>query len=301
MTTLKIIVLPALCQACVGSVAIAQTSTQLGLLSEDPRYTEAMAAVDAAANEQPPSGTKPRVVGPGALPTSLYPDVTLIVGAGVCTGTVVAPGYALTALHCVCDYIADAVSFGETPGAASAAGVVDQPIPNDQCPMAKGALDAAVLHFTLSNPAENPMPKPRRLATTALINAAKNGWVVGYGLNGGGGQGTKEMAPVPIVSPVCADPQDHTRYGCTANVQLVAGLNAAAVSNDTCNGDSGGPLLIADPSNPTDPKSDLIAAITVRAASATKKCGYGGIYNRVDGVLLEWLKGQHIPVTVFGG
>jgi secreted trypsin-like serine protease len=131
--------------------------------------------------------------------------------------------------------------------------------------------------------------KPRPMASATLIDAATDGRVVGFGtteLSGNTGYGVKRQTDVPIVSPACKGKvnggSDNKVYGCFAGKEIVAGK--PLLLHDTCKGDSGGPLYLADGRGRW-----FLAGVTSRGTDlAQTMCGDGGLYVRVD-QYREWI------------
>jgi endonuclease G len=125
--------------------------------------------------------------------------------------------------------------------------------------------------------------KPRPLASSAAIDAAIDGRVVGFGAmeaSGTFGYGTKRQTDVPIASIACSGKvngeADAQVYGCDRGLEFVAGK--PVLGQDTCSGDSGGPFYIAGPKGAWQ-----LAGATSRATDlAGNPCGDGGVYVRVD-------------------
>jgi secreted trypsin-like serine protease len=119
--------------------------------------------------------------------------------------------------------------------------------------------------------------KPRKLATTAMVDNAHFIRAVGFGNTDPAsttGYGIKRMVEIPIASVSCGA-DGPTRYGCDAGLELVAG--APFLNKDSCNGDSGGPIYVKSGS------LWYLAGATSRATvDSTRPCGDGGIYVRLD-------------------
>jgi len=85
--------------------------------------------------------------------------------------------------------------------------------------------------------------------------------------------GNRHYADVPIHEYGCRA-TDEIRHGCHADFEMVIPRHLGA---DTCNGDSGGPVL--------EETADGLAIIAVTSRSVTNSaitCGDGGIYTRTD-------------------
>jgi secreted trypsin-like serine protease len=170
---------------------------------------------------------------------------------------------------------------------------------------ANRALDLALIRL-----AEDPPESAKRalLAHAARIDGAEKLEAVGFGLTEADQLGLKHHVDVVIASTACAGSvragkvvvQDSAWYGCAVTHELVAGRLApfarekAGPAPDTCNGDSGGPLFLAQPNSATS-EMRTIAAITSRAVSrlglndGATECGDGGVYVRVDGLGRKWI------------
>ena len=95
----------------------------------------------------------------------------------------------------------------------------------------------------------------------------------------------KREAPVQKVSSDCTGNQgalsDADKFGCKPHEEIVAGQRR---SPDTCEGDSGGPLLVAADGTAGAPSAAnlTLAGVTSRSIDgAQRSCGYGGIYERL--------------------
>src|SRR5581483_3745449 len=109
--------------------------------------------------------------------------------------------------------------------------------------------------------------KPRHLASGEMIDGAKDARAVGFGttdLADTVGYGRKLQVDVPIVSVACKGKvngrKDGTVYGCHVGNEIVAGK--PFLNRDTCRGDSGGPLYVADRG------TWLLAGVTSRGATS---------------------------------
>jgi secreted trypsin-like serine protease len=145
---------------------------------------------------------------------------------------------------------------------------------------------------------------PRAFSSSALIDSATFGRVVGFGVGMNpviDPAGIKRMVDVPMASVDCAGSAktpngpvpDPSYYHCASGRELVAG--AESLDKDACNGDSGGPLYILSQDG-----SLYLAATTSRATGTPgmRPCGDGGIYVRSDGAILKWIQSQGIQVFV---
>jgi secreted trypsin-like serine protease len=192
-----------------------------------------------------------------------------------CTGTLIAPNVVVTAGHCA-DF-ATRVYFGRDVTAPGKVVKVKKRVPHPKYHKVNRN-DLMVLLL-----AENVTGvTPRPLAKKGLIDAATDARVVGFGnteASGTFGYGKKRFVDVPIASTSCQGSvdghDDKVSYGCDPGLELVAGRPMLA--QDTCTGDSGGPLYVLEG------EKWLLAGATSRATdSAMNNCGDGGVYVRLD-------------------
>lgn len=192
-----------------------------------------------------------------------------------CTGTLIAENAVLTAGHC--KSLHSRVFVGND---VDGKGTIYRVKSHVRHPDWNGSLANDLMLLILEKPVKGVKPRP--LATSAAINAAVDGRVVGFGttdLAGTVGYGRKQQTDVPIVSRACDGKvngkKDGTVYGCHLGNEIVAGK--PLFNHDTCRGDSGGPFYVASG------KKWVLAGVTSRGTDlATTMCGDGGIYTRVD-------------------
>jgi hypothetical protein len=117
---------------------------------------------------------------------------------------------------------------------------------------------------------------PAEFATTGEIDAATSVRAVGFGFTDADeilGFGRKRETDITIRSRACLGAGHADKFGCHADLELVAqDVNVA----DTCRGDSGGPIYV------NVNGTFLLAGITSRPIKGTTGCGGGGIYPRID-------------------
>jgi hypothetical protein len=205
-----------------------------------------------------------------------------------CTGTLIGKNVVVTAGHCFpCTGASTVVFVGNNTGAAGKT-YIGKAVQHPN--YAQGGRHNDLTVLILNDDVEGVVP--RRVATTAEIDAATFVRAVGFGnsdLNSTGGFGIKRLADIPIASVNCAGSQDHKKLGCDTKFELVAGIVGLKI--DTCNGDSGGPVYVLVGTDPTKPESWAVAGATSRATKmAVLPCGDGGIYVRLDHYLDSFIK-----------
>jgi secreted trypsin-like serine protease len=193
-----------------------------------------------------------------------------------CTGTLIAPNVVLTAAHC--ESLHTRVFVGSDVTKPGRIFKIKKHIRHESFdPDFRNDLMILILEKKVTG------VKPRAMATTAVINKATVARLAGFGstsLDGTGTLAAKLETSVPIVSQKC-DGQvngsaDSQVYHCHLNKEIVAGK--PLLHQDTCKGDSGGPLLIQDANGRW-----LLAGVTSRGtALGQTMCGDGGVYVRVD-------------------
>lgn len=270
----------------VGATQVGNTPTSLDL---DDRYRSNFSGLD-------------RVWGGDRTIPGTFPDIVAFIGNGkMCTGTVIGPKAILTAAHCYCKGVTQTVYFGDSVNGALSTAQVSSGQSMIPCgpPIHEENGDVAVIQLN----AVLTIP-PRAFASTALINSAKLGRAVGfgYGVNAiTDPAGIKRIVDVPMASVACNGTvtvgggtlSDADYYHCTAGREMVAG--APSLNRDTCEGDSGGPLFVQTPDG-----SLYLGGITSRATGTPglRPCGDGGIYVRIDGLVVDWIKKSGINVFV---
>ncbi len=172
---------------------------------------------------------------------------------GECTGTVIGPRYILTAGHCVVDFetgglnepsgytvTTGAVPFG---GTARATSRVEHIFVDPRFNPPRGTFDAAVLVLaTPTSAAPVALPQP----SSGLQSAAGTpAYVAGWGL-------TSSRNTLPPSEPQEARFEQRSNHWCESRVPRfdvtseICGTHLAGAAISTCNGDSGGPLLVAE-------------------------------------------------------
>jgi len=234
---------------------------------------------------QTASGMRARIFGGTHIMAANYPDAASVQGTGgYCTGTLIAPKVVLTAAHCVCSAVNERVVFGLDIEKPDQTIKVSRSVAMNACGKKLGGSDVALLF--LDRPPGNIAPRP--LAGAALLAKMVDLTAVGFGLTESGDSGKKLMVNLPVASATCNETYDgepdSAYYGCVQGVELVAGMQN--LKKDTCRGDSGGPLYLKTSSG------ELLVATTSRGvqSSPTTDCGDGGIYELLQGNILDWIQ-----------
>lgn len=193
------------------------------------------------------------------------------------SGTLIAPRLVVTAGHCYAYGLTNRVLVGVGfNDSQSRIYHVKKAVPYPQYNPATLQNDLCLL--VLNDAVTNVVP--RTVATTDQIANSAGAYISGFGdtnANATAGAGLRRCA-----GPIGFGDANIPTHGAFANIELVLGPNY--LSQDTCNGDSGGPLYVEIAGQ------EYLAGVTSRAAmDSTRACGDGGIYVRLD-AFTTWIK-----------
>jgi trypsin len=236
------------------------------------------------------------IVGGSAAPAGAYPSVARVTFGGgfLCTGTLIAPNYVLTAGHCGSITGAAVSSPAAWPPALINVRIGGTTTSNGESrPVSKATIhpnyllnsgyDITVLQLT-TNSTKTPT-KVSGTSETGLWTAGTLATIAGWGATkeGGSASSTLQHAQVPITTDAyCAG-----AYGrsFSAQTMICAGYPEGGI--DTCQGDSGGPLF-----SKTSTGVFRVVGATSWGEGCARK-GKPGVYARVgDSTLREWLRSQ---------
>lgn len=284
----------------------------IGLYWQDPYSSASAHSFDDGGSTptptptRPPGGRDPAIVGGVDTQPNTYPWTAAIVqpnGDGTysgafCGGSLVAPGWVLTAAHCVVDAATgnvrapeiNAVLLGQTQLSTARPDqyiAVTQVIVFPQYDRVTTEADYTLLKLATSS-AITPIPMASE-ADAALFATGVNATVIGWGLtadrtDGGAVSDTQKEVSVPIQDAA----ECTSRYATFTANMLCAGA-AVTPPKDSCQGDSGGPLAVRNAAN----NGWVLAGIV----SFGGKCGAGpAVYARVASQL-TWINQQIKPAA----
>jgi trypsin len=273
-----------------GPVRLACLSALLGLL------------LCATAQAQPQA--QPRIIGghaasPGEYPAQGFLEFSTSKDSYLCGGSLVSNRYFLTAAHCATEEDAtplDATAFHVTLGkvdqgtfeATDRYDVVENQVEsNFGYPNGDPENDAALL--TLSRPAP-PQLEPLRLMrpdeSATLYATGKSATVIGWGLTEDDHLSDQLLE---TTVPMTSDAGCTTAWG--SEFQPASMVCAGGGATDTCDGDSGGPLMVSDGS------FLVLAGLTSWGDSKCAKPGVPGVYTRLGArALNKWVR-DRVPMA----
>jgi hypothetical protein len=231
----------------------------------------------------------------------------------ICSGTLVDSTHILTAGHCGCG---DATSYriystesvyppGKTDISQAGLGPLyyqsKPPVMFDPRLCGSGQFsgnDLALLELADGASAAIPAMNFGDPLWTLLreLNQGEKLLVVGYGYNNQNVVGVRNKDAIPIVSIACTE-RALARY-CTPYAEMIlAGAPGSTIRDDTCGGDSGGPVFKGT--------NDGYALLAVTSRSAPgfqtdpgKNCGGGGIYTILGrDVVQQWLQANGVQAA----
>lgn len=260
-------------------------------MAQDPRYVKNFRALMLR------KASAKRIIGGVSVGHSDFPDC-VAVGSDerwYCSGTLITPDAILTAGHCNCSKekaIPTRVFFGSNVKSEGKTVSVWEAIRHSGYKARRRSVSNDMMVLLLEEKVHPKVALPRPLASTQLIDKATEVRLVGFGAedeSGEYGYGTKRQTDVAVASNDCTGTvvgmSDEERYCCIPNLEMVAGQ--PALMKDTCSGDSGGPLYIADSRSRW-----FLAGVTSRGIPSQvegRACGDGGVYPRVDRYR-EWIE-----------
>jgi len=234
-----------------------------------------------------------RIFGGAPIPREYdpFPDAVAIVGNNkLCSGVLVNAETVLTAAHCYCDGVSEAVIFGTsivTPRRTIKIDVEKSAsfIPCENIKGNIGSGDVAILRLT--EPAD---VEPRAIGGLPLVRSSASVRAVGFGRTAQA-IGFKYQVNIVIASYQCdgsafSNIPDNQVYRCNASHELVA----AGLNRDTCGGDSGGEIVAFG-----EDTKPYVVGVTSRSVDPHGECGPGGIYVLLSASpIREWLASNGI-------
>lgn len=219
------------------------------------------------------------IVGGTPAPAGRYPDIVALNGRDgeLCTGTLIADEWVLTAGHCTNMRTAWVGATDFTLDGEEIA-VVEQFIHDEP----RVTYDVSLLRLEHAPAGATP----RTLVSGCLAGFYQNGTdvtVAGFGrLNLEANEITTQLheVTVPIVDADCSE----DGRGCREVVSPGGELRAGGDGSDSCAGDSGGPLYLD-----VDGERYLAATVSRSSTPFDTPCGDGGIYVRTDAIL-PWIR-----------
>jgi trypsin len=253
-----------------------------------------VAAASLAASASPAAA----IVGGSAAPAGKYPstaNITIAKAFG-CTGTLISPGWVLTAGHCgsvtggtgVATPISfPGAAFDVTVGTTHADGTGGEKLSVAQAYIPTGYLatnGSDVTLLKLTAPARTAPTQVAGVGRGALFAPGASTDIVGFGVTSEGGRApdTLQQASVPVIADATCAQQVGSSF--ENKTQLCAGYPQGGT--DTCQGDSGGPMYAHTATG---------GLLVVGATSYGNGCARAqnpGVYARVaDTTLREWIRG----------
>lgn len=220
-------------EAAGGNPSLFITTASAVLAAEPaPAATTGEASPLALRAISEPHGLAPRIV--NGLPTSGYPEVGMLLGPGLCTGTLIGCRTFLTAAHCV----------AEAPDPGSWLVFFQHGVPHAVADIAihPGYKDDASGHdlavLRLSEPVVGISPAP--INTASRPSFGTPGSIVGFGRIGGAADGSG----IKRVGEMRTGPCPAHASGGTHLCWEFSDPGPPGSDSGTCRGDSGGPLFI---------------------------------------------------------
>lgn len=207
------------------------------------------------------------------------PQVVGVLGDGICSGTLVAPGIVLTARHCLPAaevLIGWAYEQGEDYE-------LDRPFPRVEVLAEAVHPDRRADVALLALAEDLPVPPLLWRTPDQELGPAPTQELLAVGFGsielGEPPPGHQSFAKLRSAPDWGCSWQDSRHSGCIRGLELVATRCNPQAIQDTCRGDSGGALV-----EPAGDRWRLVGVTSRAVADSSVDCGDGGLYTRVDAI-----------------